>query len=90
MSVSVRVPEAFMGDTISALNGKRARVLGANPDDGMSVVDAHVPLAEMLRYATELRSITQGRGSFTMEFSHYEEVPDAIAQKVVAEAKRET
>lgn len=89
MLLQVTVPDAYMGDTIGALNSKRARVLGMTPEDGMSVIEAHVPQAELLRYATEVRSITQGRGFFTVEFSHYEEVPAHVAQKIIEEAKKE-
>jgi elongation factor G len=88
--LKVRVPEAFTGDVMSDLNGKRAKVHGMNPEDGgMTVIDAEAPLAEVLRYATDLRSITQGRGTFEMEFDHYEEVPQHIAQKVIAEANKD-
>ena len=89
MSVQVTVPDSFMGDVIGDLNTKRARVLGMNPEAGNTVIDARVPLAEMLRYATDLRSLTQGRGQFTMELSHYEEVPTHITQKIIAEIKKD-
>ena len=89
MNLQVVVPDSFMGDVIGDLNGKRARVLGTIPQDGSTVIEAQAPLAEVLRYATDLRSMTQGRGTYTMEFSHYEEVPAHIAQKVIAEAKKE-
>lgn len=85
----VTVPDAFVGDIMTDLNGKRARVLGTNPQDGVTIIEAQVPLAEVQRYATDLRAITQGRGTFTMEFSHYEEVPAHITQRIVAEAKKE-
>lgn len=89
MNLRVIVPDNFTGDTIGDLNSKRAKVLGMTPQDGSSVIDAQVPLAEALRYATELRSITQGRGTYTREFSHYEEVPPHIAEKIIAQAKKE-
>ncbi|MBI4299735.1 MAG: elongation factor G [Chloroflexi bacterium] len=90
VNLHIRVPDAYMGETISGLNSKRARVQGTVPEDGTTIIEAQAPLAEVQRYAIDLRSITQGRGSFTMEFSHYEEVPAHIAQKVIAEAaKRE-
>jgi elongation factor G len=74
---------------MSDLNPKRAKVHGMSPDsNGMTVINAEAPLAEVLRYATDLRSITQGRGTFEMEFHHYEEVPAHIAQKVIAEAQK--
>ncbi len=89
MSMSIRVPDANTGDVMSDLNGKRAKVHGMSPEDGgMTVIDAEAPLAEVLRYATDLRSITQGRGTFEMQFDHYDEVPAHIAQKVIAEAQK--
>ncbi|HEV8639167.1 MAG TPA: elongation factor G [Chloroflexota bacterium] len=88
MDVAVTVPEEFVGDVMSDMNGKRARVQGMEPDGEMTTVHAQVPLAQMQRYATDLRSITQGRGTYTMEFSHYEEVPAHIAQQVIAEHKK--
>jgi elongation factor G len=87
VSMSIRVPDGNTGDVMSDLNGKRAKVHGMSPEDGgTTVINAEAPLAEVLRYATDLRSITQGRGTFEMEFDHYEEVPAHIAQKVIAEA----
>ncbi len=85
MDITITVPRDFTGDTIGDLNTKRAKVLGMNPEDGTNVIEAQAPLAESLRYATDLRSITQGRGSFTMQFSHYEEVPAHLAQKIIAQ-----
>jgi elongation factor G len=74
---------------MSDLNGKRAKVHGMNPaDNGMTTIDAEAPLAEVQRYATDLRSITQGRGTFQMKFDHYEELPAHLAQKVIAEAQK--
>ena len=89
MHLQVTVPESVMGDVIGDLNGKRARVVGTTSQGNESIVEAYVPQGEMLRYATELRSLTQGRGSYSIEFSHYEEVPAHIASKVVAAAKKE-
>jgi len=85
MNIKVRVPEEFTGDIIGDLNTKRARVLGMSPEPGTNVIEAKVPQAEILRYAIDLKSITQGRGSFTVDFSHYEEVPPQITQKIIAE-----
>ena len=85
MTVKVTVSEDFTGDIIGDLNTKRARVLGMNPEDGINTIEAKVPLAEILRYAIDLKSITQGRGSFNVEFSHYEEVPTHVTQKIIAE-----
>jgi len=85
VNIKVRVPEEFTGDIIGDLNTKRARVSGMSPEAGMNVIEAQVPQAEILRYAINLKSITQGRGSFTVNFSHYEEVPPNITQKIIAE-----
>jgi elongation factor G len=83
VNVRVRTPDAYTGDLVSDLNGKRAKVLGISPDSGVTVIDAQAPLAEMQRYSTDLRSMTQGRATFEMQFDHYEEVPDHIAKKVI-------
>ncbi len=88
-NITVTVPEANMGDVISDLNSKRCRVLGMDTTDGTSEIKAQGPLAELRTYATELRSITQGRGTYTLEFSHYEEVPAHMLAQVVAEAKKD-
>ncbi|MEW6398405.1 MAG: elongation factor G [Bacillota bacterium] len=85
--VEVMVPEAFMGDVMGDLNKKRGRILGMEPRGSFQVIRAMVPLAEMFRYAIDLRSITQGRGTFTMEFDHYEEVPAHLAQEIITQAK---
>lgn len=89
VNLRITVPESFTGDIISDLNAKRAKVLGMTPQDGSNVIKAQVPQAEILRYAIDLRSITQGRGSYTAEFSHYEEVPVHIVQKITAERQAE-
>ena len=89
MRLRVTVPEAHMGDVMSDLNSKRAHVQGMAPDgDGLTTIEALAPAAEIQRYATELRSITQGRGSFTATFDHYEQVPAHIAEGIIAAAKR--
>jgi elongation factor G len=89
MNVRITVPESNMGDVLGDLNTRRARVQGMETERGRSIVTAQVPLAEMLRYTTELRSITGGRGVFAMEFSHYENVPAHIAQDVIAARQKE-
>lgn len=89
MFVRIIVPESNMGDVLGDLNTRRARVQGMDTEKGRSIVTAQVPLAEMLRYTTELRSITGGRGVFTMERSHYEVVPAHIAQDVIAARQKE-
>ncbi len=89
MDLVITVPEQYMGDVLGDLNTKRARVQGMDQQRGWSIVTAQVPLAEIQRYATDLRSITQGRGYFTMTLSHYEEVPAHLTQSIVDAAKRE-
>lgn len=87
MKVEVVVPEEYMGDVIGDLNGRRGRIEGMEPRAGAQVITAFVPLAEMFGYATDLRSRTQGRGNYSMEFDHYEEVPKNIADTIISKAK---
>ena len=89
MNVKIIVPESNMGDILGDLNTRRARVTGMDTEKGRSVVTATVPLAEMQRYTTDLRSMTGGRGIFTMDFSHYEVVPAHIAQEVINARQKE-
>jgi elongation factor G len=89
MLVKIVVPESNMGDVLGDLNTRRARVQGMETDKGHSTITAHVPLAEMLRYTTQLRSFTGGRGYFTMAEDHYEVVPGNITQEVVAQRQKE-
>lgn len=89
MSVEVVVPEENMGDVIGDLNARRGKILGMEPENGYQKIKALVPLAELFRYSVDLRSITQGRGSFTMRFSHYEEVPPQIAEGIIEKARKE-
>ena len=89
MNVTVSVPEETVGDVIGDLNGRRGRPLGMEPKGSMQEVRAEVPMAEMLSYAPDLRSITGGRGEYTLEFARYEEVPAHLAQKVIATAGAE-
>jgi elongation factor G len=86
MKMVVTVPEENMGDIIGDLNGRRGRVLGVEADGRLQVITAQVPMAEVLMYAPDLVSKTGGRGVFDMEFSHYEEVPPHLAEKIIAEA----
>jgi elongation factor G len=83
MVVEIRIPDAYMGEVNRDLNGRRGRVLGMDTDGDMQVISAHVPQAELFNYATELRSLAQGRGSFTATLDHYEDVPSHIAEKVI-------
>jgi len=84
MNIKITVPGDLTGDIIGDLNTKRARVQGMNPEGNVNIIEAQVPLAEVLRYAIDLKSMTQGRGSYTLEVSHYEEVPANISQKITA------
>ena len=89
MSVELVVPEQFMGDVISHLNSRRAKINELTDRAGAKVIKALVPLGEMFGYATDIRSMTQGRGSFTMEFSKYSELPQAICEQIIAKAGME-
>jgi elongation factor G len=83
MKAEVLAPEEFMGDVIGNLNSRRAEIEGMMPRGDMQAITCSVPLAEMFGYATALRSCTQGRGTFTMEFSHYSELPTEIAERIL-------
>ena len=85
MNLSITVPEQYTGDIIGDINTKRGHVLGMAPQENGTNIQAQAPYAELLRYTIDVRSITQGRGTFSMEFSHYEEVPAHISQKIAAE-----
>jgi elongation factor G len=87
--MEVVIPEENVGDIIGDLNGRRGRVLGVDALGKSQIVRCQVPLAEVLRYSSDLRSITSGRGQFTMKVSHYEEIPAVIAEKVISESKKE-
>jgi len=89
-SLAVTVPEAYVGDVMGDLSKRRGRPMGMNPDaDGNTVIEAEVPMAEMSSYAIDLRAMTQARGSFTLEFVRYEEVPKANQQKIIDEARKD-
>ncbi|HYL41249.1 MAG TPA: elongation factor G, partial [Candidatus Binatus sp.] len=90
MTVAIRVPETYMGEVNRDLNGRRGRVLGMDTTDGLQVINAHVPQAELFTYATELRSITGGRGTFSATLDHYEEVPAHVAEKVIDAHRKES
>ena len=89
MAVEIRIPEAYMGEVNRDLNGRRGRVLGMDTDGDMQIISALVPQAELFNYATELRSLAQGRGSFTATLDHYEDVPTHIAEKVIESHRKE-
>jgi elongation factor G len=84
MAVEVVVPEEFMGDVIGDISSRRGKVLGMDTRPAAQAIDARVPLAQMFGYATDLRSMTQGRATYTMQFSHYEPVPSAVAEGIIA------
>jgi elongation factor G len=87
MNMEVAVPDECMGDVIGDLNSRRGKVLGMDTKGHTQVIKSRVPMAEVLKYAPDLRALTSGRGEFHMEFSHYEELPSHLAEKVVKEAK---
>lgn len=86
--LSVSIPDEYMGDVIGDLSSRRGKVLGSDSQGGITEIKAHVPMNEILRYAPDLRSITGGQGMFTMEFDHYEEAPQPVVDKVVAEHQK--
>ena len=89
MTAQIRIPEIYMGDVNRDLNGRRGRVLGMDTKDGLQVITAHVPQAELFTYATELRSLTGGRGTFSAVLDRYEDVPAHIAEKVIEAHRKE-
>lgn len=89
VSVKVTVPDAYMGDIIGDLNKRRGRVLGMNPMKGKQEILAEVPQSEMYGYSTDLRSMTGGRGMFTLKFERYDEAPTEIQEKVIEEKNNE-
>ena len=89
MTVKITIPDDCMGEVNGDLNHKRGRILGMGAEDGMQVITADVPKAELFRYSAELRSMTGGRGSFEMEFARYEQVPSNVAQKIIASVQSE-
>jgi elongation factor G len=86
MAVEVEVPDNYMGDVIGDLNSRRGKILQMEPRQNYQVIQSEVPLAEMFGYATQLRSLSQGRATYTMEFHHYEPVPINLANEIVAKA----
>jgi elongation factor G len=90
MSLQVTIPDSYMGDVIGDLNKRRGRVMGMSPaGDGNTIVEAEVPQAEMSSYTIDLRAMTQARGSFSMKFERYEEVPKQNQEKIIADAKND-
>jgi elongation factor G len=89
MDLKVTVPNDLTGDIIGDLNTKRARVMGMNPEGDVNVIEAKVPMSEIQRYSIDLKSMTQGRATYTVEFDHYEEVPAQITQKIIVQRQAE-
>jgi elongation factor G len=89
VNISIEIPDEYMGDVIGDLNSRRGKVLGMDSVGHHQIIKGQVPLAEILKYAPDLRSMTSGRGTFTYEHSHYEEIPSYIAEKIIAESKKE-
>ena len=88
MKLAVTVPDSYTGEVMSDLNGKRARILGMSPHGSLTTIEAEAPQVELQRYAQDLRSLTQGRGEYQLEFDHYEPVPNNLEQRVIEDAKR--
>ncbi len=88
VKLTATMPDAYTGEVMSDLNVKRGRILGMTPNDGHTVIEAEVPLSEVQRYAQDLRSLTQGRGTYKIEFDHYDPVPKNLEQRVIEETKR--
>jgi elongation factor G len=84
MKIKITAPDSYTGDIISDMNTKRGQVHGMMPEDGINVIEAIVPLAEVQKYAMNLKSITQGKGTYSIEFDHYQEVPPLVTQKIIA------
>jgi elongation factor G len=87
--VTIRVPDEFMGDVMGDVSSRRGKILGMDSDGEYQIIRALIPLAEMFKYATQLRSLTQGKGTYEMKLSHYEEVPKEIEAKIIAAAEKE-
>jgi elongation factor G len=87
MKVDVSMPEEYMGDVMGNLSGRRGTILGMEGRGTSQMVHAHVPLASMFGYATELRSMTQGRATYSMEFDHYTALPNSIAEEIIAKTR---
>ena len=88
MNLKIMIPERYMGDVTGDLNHKRGRILSVGSENGMQIIEAEMPQSEMFRYSSELRSVTQGQGSFDASFSRYDNVPGHVAQKIIAEAAK--
>jgi elongation factor G len=89
VNIEIEIPDEYMGDVIGDLNSRRGKVLGMDSKGANQIVKGQVPLAEILKYAPDLTSMTSGRGTFTYSHSHYEEVPAHLAEKIIAESKKD-
>ena len=89
MDVDITIPDEYMGQVSGDINSKRGRIVGVEAKGGMQIVKSQAPLAEMFKYGSELRSITGGRGYYTMRFSHYEIVPQRVAEKIIQASKKD-
>jgi len=89
VNIEIEIPDEYMGDVIGDLNSRRGRVQGMDAKGSNQIIKGQVPLAEILKYAPDLRSMTSGRGNFTYTHSHYEEVPAFIAEKIIAAYKKD-
>jgi len=87
VKMEITVPDECVGDVIGDMNSRRGKVLGMDPLAGQQAIEAQVPMSEVLKYAPELRSMTSDRGMFTLEFSHYEEVPSQLMDRVLSDIK---
>ena len=85
MKVEITTPENYFGDIMGNVTARRGIISGTEDRNGVKVIDADIPLSEMFGYATDLRSRTQGRGNYTMQFDHYDEVPKSVAEKIIGE-----
>ena len=83
--VTISIPDEYMGDIIGDLASRRGKVLGSDTDKGVTEIKANVPMSEIMQYASDLRSMTGGQGLFLMEFDHYDEAPQPVVEKVIAE-----
>jgi elongation factor G len=88
VKLTINLPDAYTGEVMSDLNTKRGRILGMIPRENYTTIEAEIPLAEVQRYAQDLRSLSQGRGNYEVEFDHYDQVPPNVEQKVIEEIKR--
>ena len=88
MKVEIVTPEDYFGDLMGNVSSRRGNITGTEDRNGSKVINANIPLSEMFGYATDLRSRTQGRGQYTMQFSHYYEVPKSVAEKIIGDRAR--